>query len=789
MNFRRFIVPIALAVLLVVQFLPGMAFAPRPAAAATACDWAQFVSDVTVPDGTGFAPGTTFVKTWRLKNIGTCTWTTSYTVVFANGSLMGAPASVNLPASVAPGATVDISVNMTAPSAPGTYVGYWKLRNASGGIFGVGPADNGLFFVQINVSASYATGYDFVANYCSATWTSGAGTLPCPGTDGDANGFVLKADTPQLENGSIDSTPGLVINPQKVAGGYIQAVYPAFTVQAGDRFQTIVNCAYNATGCYVNFRLNYQIDSGPIKNFWTFNERYDGLYYRANIDLSALAGQNVKFILYMADVSGHGTPSGDRALWGETKIARVVSGPTPTGGPTPTIPSYSTCDRGYFLADVTIPDGTTVASGSPFTKTWRIQNVGTCTWTTSYALVFTFGDALGSTPVIPLTSSVAPGQSVDLSVNMTAPSIPGHYRSYWRMRNASGAQFGVGTGLITFFADINVTTSYGVAYDFAANACSAAWSSGSGALPCPGSDGDIHGFVLNLGSPKLEDGTTGPNGLLTFPQNVTDGYIQGVYPAFTVQSGDHFQSIINCAFGSTGCYVTFQLNYQIGSGTVQNLKTFREKLDGMYYNLDVNLSSLAGQNVKFILKVLATGSPAGDRAVWSGPRIGRSGAATLVPTATGATATTGPTPTPTMTATAISGDTVSVYFQDINRYTAATLPYEVAVSRPASATLSDPDTVLTQLFLGPTPTEQASGLRLVLSGTTGYSTLTINGDVASVYLTGGCASGGATYTIANLITANLKQFAGINYVKIYDPSGHTETPTGESDSIPTCLEP
>ena len=627
MFFRRVLIPVVLVLTLLIQFLPGTAFAPRPVAATAPCDWAQFISDVTVPDGTTFAPGATFVKTWRLKNIGTCTWTTSYAAVFVSGSQVGAPAAGNLP-SVAPGATVDITVNMTAPSAPGHYVGYWKLRNASGVLFGIGASANGIYLVDINVTASYTAAYDFVANYCSATWTSGAGALACPGTDGDANGFVLKVDSPQLENGSIDTAPGLVVNPQKVAGGYIQAVYPAFTVQAGDRFQSIINCAYNAPNCYVNFRLNYQIGSGPINTFWSFNERYEGLFYRANLDLSSLVGQSVKFILYVADVSGRGSPAGDRALWGGAKIVRATSGPTATTGPsptgpTPTTPLSSTCNKGAFVADVTIPDGTSLAAGSSFTKTWRITNVGSCTWTTDYTLVFTFGDLLGASPEIHLPSSVIPGQTADFSVNMVAPSTTGHYRSYWRFKNASGAQFGVGTGMVTFFADINVTSSYGSAYDFAAHACDAAWSSGAGTLPCPGTDGDARGFVLNLASPKLEDGSTGAAGLLTFPQNITDGYIQGIYPAFTVQNGDHFLSIINCQYGASGCYVTFQLNYQIGSGSIQTLKSFSEKLEGMYYNLDVNLSSLAGQNVKFILKVLAAGSPTGDRAVWSGPRIAR----------------------------------------------------------------------------------------------------------------------------------------------------------------------
>src|SRR5688500_18723466 len=83
----------------------------------------------TVPDGTRFNPGATFTKTWRLRNIGTCTWTTAYSMVFQSGEQMGGPASVPMPSSVAPGQNVDVSVNLTAPNAAGHYIGYWRFRN------------------------------------------------------------------------------------------------------------------------------------------------------------------------------------------------------------------------------------------------------------------------------------------------------------------------------------------------------------------------------------------------------------------------------------------------------------------------------------------------------------------------------------------------------------------------------------------------------------------------------------------------------------------------------------
>ncbi len=116
--------------------LPGVTATIAPAASPTStCDVAQFVSDVTIPDDTIIAPNANFTKTWRLKNIGTCSWTPSYAVVFVNGEAMSGPATQALAANVNPDQTVDLSVNLKAPGGNGTYTGNWRLRNAAGVAF------------------------------------------------------------------------------------------------------------------------------------------------------------------------------------------------------------------------------------------------------------------------------------------------------------------------------------------------------------------------------------------------------------------------------------------------------------------------------------------------------------------------------------------------------------------------------------------------------------------------------------------------------------------------------
>jgi hypothetical protein len=117
------------------QSAPNTPVVSVSTATTVACNRLQFVSDITIPDGTSFDPGESFTKTWRLKNVGSCTWTTNYKAVFVSGNKMSAPSSVNLPKNVAPGETVDISVDMVAPGDTGEYTGYWTLADDSGANF------------------------------------------------------------------------------------------------------------------------------------------------------------------------------------------------------------------------------------------------------------------------------------------------------------------------------------------------------------------------------------------------------------------------------------------------------------------------------------------------------------------------------------------------------------------------------------------------------------------------------------------------------------------------------
>lgn len=482
------------------------------------CDQVQFIADVTVPEGTVFAPGQSFTKTWRLKNIGSCAWTTAYQLVFDSGELMGGPAFAAFPHSVQPGQVIDLSIHLTAPSVPGSYRGYWRFRNANGALFGIGSQANRPWWLEIRVSGP--------------TVTPGGPTL----------------------------TPSATVTP------------------------TIVPLA---------------------------------------------------------------------------------------------------CDKAEFITDITVPPGTVLLPGTAFRKTWRLKNVGTCTWTTSYRIALLGGDPLGAPSSVRLPVSVAPGEMVDLSLDMTAPLSPGTYHGDWILQNDTGHLFGIGAlGNQYWIAQIVVSGSTftpsptltatpsmtpggptatpipGVVYDFAANMCAAMWFSNAGQLPCPGVDGNANGFVFRVGSPQLETGAIDPRpALLTFPQNANNGYIQGFYPPIRVQSGDRFRTLVTCEFNATNCYGAFRLDYQVGSDHIRTFwGPFSERYDSRGYEVDVDLSNLAGKDVKFILTVLAAGSATGDRLLWVGPVIYRpSTGSTSTPLASATI-----TPSESATSAFTSNPTISV---------------------------------------------------------------------------------------------------------------------------------
>jgi hypothetical protein len=258
-----------------------------------------------VPDDTEIATGSTFVKTWRLKNNGSCTWTSGYTMYFYGGDAMSGPASAQITnGTVPPGGTIDISVTLVAPLTTGTYKGNWRLRNAGGTSFGIGVNADQSFWVQIKAvsptpsptpTSSYLLSYDFIAKGPDAAWRNATKNLPWGDPDDDSPGVAVNVANLKMEDGTTYGSL-LATYPQKITDGMILGLYPAYTIQANDHLRTKVGLRNNCGSGRVMFQIRY-IEGQSEVTVGQWDEKCDGALTSLDINLSGLVGHTVQFEL------------------------------------------------------------------------------------------------------------------------------------------------------------------------------------------------------------------------------------------------------------------------------------------------------------------------------------------------------------------------------------------------------------------------------------------------------------------------------------------------------------
>jgi len=313
-----------------------------------------------------------------------------------------------------------------------------------------------------------------------------------------------------------------------------------------------------------------------------------------------------------------------------TFLPTVTSPLTTATSPQPS--ATPRCDLVKFVEDVTVPDDTEINPGQTFVKTWRLQNAGHCTWNTSYALVYEGDNIFNAPAAVPVTTGVVtPGNSVDVSVTLTAPVNSGTHRQNFKLANASSVRFGLGDGSKPFWAQIKVNVPTGIVLDFISQASNAEWKSGLGeVLDTPlvfgGADNDPNGVAKIKNAVKLENGSTSGKILLTVPKLLPNGLISGKFSPHLVQGGDRIKGQIgmmtnpdeSCGVGD----VTFKLLYQEGSQT-KSLGSWNQTCDGSLQKIDVSLSSLVGKNIQVILSVKAGVIVLDNWAIWNSLRIER----------------------------------------------------------------------------------------------------------------------------------------------------------------------
>lgn len=581
-------VSITLLLSLLVALIP-LNFAQASALQASCTDQATFISDVTIADGTKIEAGKSFEKTWRLKNSGTCTWSTSYAMVFTGGNQMGGPASVALPKSVSPNGTVDLKVTLTAPNTSGTYTGNWKLRNASGVIFGLGTRADQPFWVQIVVGTSSqpssggSSGWK--AEYFANTNLIGKPKLTR--TDSKID-FDWKRNAPASgmpkDNFSVRWTQTIDFS----AGIYRFKLLAddKATLRVGDRMVLRVPASGSNQGSYDLALLQGRQKVTLEYREFTGDARVRLTWEKISPSFTDWKGE------YWTNIELKGNPTisrNDKAIdfrWREK--APVLGLPRDNFS----VRWTRTVDfqDGTYRFSAKADDGIRIyIDGKRVLNEWH-SSTGTTIYTFDkqlkgkHTIVVEYYEGTGNAVVKVWWEKVVP-------VPPTPTTPPPEPQTV---------------------------------YSFAEQYCSAQWSNGSEVLSCPGAVENTNGFVLLPVNPVLETGVTETKPTLqTVPNQVADGLIRGTYPEFAVQSGDHFKATIGCLSGATACSVMFQLNYRIGDGDIQNLATWSENNNGQTQTLDIDLTPLAGKSVKFILTVLANGQPTDDQALWILPRIMR----------------------------------------------------------------------------------------------------------------------------------------------------------------------
>lgn len=303
-------------------------------------------------------------------------------------------------------------------------------------------------------------------------------------------------------------------------------------------------------------------------------------------------------------------------------------------------PEASSCDRVRFVKDVTVPDGTEFSPGEEFTKTWRLENAGTCSWTVGYSLVFDRGDALSGPAAVQLTTDeIQPGETIDLSVDLVAPAETGGYQGFWKLRNARGERFGIGEDWNAFWVQIEVVENTGSRYDFNQYANEAAWAAGQQPvdyqhlgeeiLTFGVEDDSGQAFVTLKEEQRLEGGTISGWLLETFPPVEEGGYVLGQFPRYLVRPADKLTGRVGliknpggpCGEGD----VTYRIDYFVkgDSSHLKRLWEWQEVCDDRMKPFEFELDDLAGQEVHFILVVIANQATHENYAVWDSLAVTR----------------------------------------------------------------------------------------------------------------------------------------------------------------------
>jgi len=382
------------------------------------------MADLTTPDDTVMAAGQSFNKSWRIENSGDCMWTTSYEFIFIGGEQMGAVHTAQVHQDVPSGGVIDLSVNFTAPTEPGTYRSSWQLRTADGTPFG------DTYYVQIVVADPTAT--DESANETpteepapSETATEEPAASECS-HEAEFMADVTIPDDTAIDPGESFTKTWLLQN----SGTCTWTTSYELGFITGEQMAAPQSVNLNESvskeaGIEISVDFRAPTEPGTYASVWQLRTPAGTLF-------------GTKYYVQIVVADSNDVPTATEEPASETPTPEPPASETATEEPAPSECSH----EAEFVADVTIPDDTVIDPGQSFTKTWRLQNSGTCTWTTSYELAFVTGEQMAAPQSVNLNESVSKEVGIEISVDFTAPTEPGTYASVWQLRTPDGTLFG-----------------------------------------------------------------------------------------------------------------------------------------------------------------------------------------------------------------------------------------------------------------------------------------------------------------------------------------------------------
>ncbi|MGB7117094.1 MAG: NBR1-Ig-like domain-containing protein [Anaerolineales bacterium] len=157
-----------------------------------------------------------------------------------------------------------------------------------------------------------------------------------------------------------------------------------------------------------------------------------------NIELIVLQTQTAEAIEHLLS-----TTTADQGL--HTTITLQPELPTEQiQAPTPSLTPKPDCSEKVELESEMIPDQANFLPGVNFEKTWILRNVGTCTWTPDYSIIFVGGEQMNGESPTAIGQTVSPDGEIEITLPLEAPPYDGYYESFWKLQNERGEQFGLG---------------------------------------------------------------------------------------------------------------------------------------------------------------------------------------------------------------------------------------------------------------------------------------------------------------------------------------------------------